>query len=144
MKKLVSALSFILFLGTFSVSAQCCSGTANKETSKTTCCNKDNTESVVKTYYFHATRRCATCQAVEAVTKEALEEYYGDKVSFASINSEKENDNPLLKELKISGQTLVIVKGDKVINLTNYAFMNARTHPDKLKEKIKTTIDSMI
>jgi archaellin len=144
MKKIISSLSFILLLGILSVSAQCCSGTSNKEASKTTCSTQDNTEAEVKAYYFHATRRCATCQAVEAVTEETLKELYGDKTTFTSINREEEKDNALIKKYNISGQTLIIVKGDQVINLTNYAFMNARTHPDKLKAKIKTTIDSLI
>lgn len=119
---------------------------------KNTTSNSKSTKKVVQTqtnakltvYYFHATRRCATCNAVESVAKKALKEYYGDKVSFASINREKEKDNPLIKQYKISGQTLIIIKGDKAVNLTNYAFMNARTNPEKLKAKIKTTIDSMI
>ncbi len=97
----------------------------------------------VKVYYFHMTHRCATCQAVESVTKDALHEYYGDNVFFESINIEKENDNPLLKKYKVSGQTLLITKGDKVIDITNQAFLNARTNPDKLKTKIKSTVDSI-
>ena len=36
----------------------------------------------VEVYYFHATKRCVTCEAVEAVTKEALKEYYGDKIKI--------------------------------------------------------------
>jgi len=95
-------------------------------------------------YYFHATRRCATCEAVEATTQEALKEFYGTKVSFTSINREEESENPLLGKYKISGQTLLIVKGDKVIDLTSDAFMNARTNPDKFKAKIKEIIDPMI
>jgi len=81
---------------------------------------------------------------VEAVAKEAIEEYYGDKVSYVVINREEDKDNPLVKKYEISGQTLLIVKGEKAVNLTNEAFLNARTNPDKLKVKIKSTIDSMM
>jgi len=98
----------------------------------------------VVVYYFHATKRCVTCKAVEAVTKEALKEYYGEKVVLTSINREKDKKNPLLKKYKVNGQTLLVVKGDDVVNLTSDAFLNARTKPEKLKKKIKTTIDSML
>ncbi len=141
MKKLISIFSFILILGVVSVSAQCCAG-ASKD--KTNCSGKVQSDSTVKAYYFHATRRCATCEAVEKVTKEALTEYYGNKITFEAINREKDKDNPLIKKHKVSGQTLLILKGDKVVNLTNFAFMNARTKPKKLKAKIKATVDSMI
>ena len=144
MKKTISILSLILFAGIFALSAQCCSDTPqNKENSK-----NSNTESgiitEIKVYYFHATRRCVTCQAVESVTIEALKEYYGDKVSFESINRETDKDNSLVEKYKISGQSLLITNDEKMVDLTNYAFMNARNNPDKLKLKIKETIDSML
>jgi hypothetical protein len=97
----------------------------------------------VEVYYFHATNRCVTCEAVEAVTKEALKQYYGDQITLKSINREEDKDNPLIEKHQISGQTLLILKGDKAENLTNFAFMNARTKPEKLKAKIKETIDKM-
>lgn len=96
-----------------------------------------------KVYYFHSTARCITCQTVEKVTKEAVKEFYGDKVSFLSVNNDDKTNESLMKKYRVSGQTLLIVKGDKVVNLTNDAFMNARTKPEKLKAKIKSTVDSL-
>jgi hypothetical protein len=143
MKKIISILSFVFVIGLLSLNAQCCNkATTDCETAKTTVQNQTKTD--VQAYYFHATRRCATCQAVESVTKDALKEYYGDKVAFQSLNIEEMKDKSLIEKYKVSGQTLLIIKGDKVVNLTNDAFMNARTNPDKLKAKIKSTVDSMI
>ncbi len=151
MKKLITILSLFFVAGVLSVSAQCgncslktsCGNTAECSTDKVVMANNNKTTSV-KAYYFHATHRCATCKAVEAVSREAIKEFYGNKVTFESINSEKENDNPLIQKYKVSGQTLLIVNGKKQVNLTNEAFMYARTNPDKLKSKIKSTIDSML
>ena len=145
MKKLISTLSFILFLGIVAVSAQCC----NEATAENLITEKEpiavNQQTVeVKAYYFHANRRCATCEAVEAVSKQAIKEYYGDEVVFESINRDEEKDNPLLKKYKISGQTFLVVSGDKKVDLTNDAFLNARTKPEKFKRKLKSTIDSML
>lgn len=142
MQKLL-VIIFLLGTLTFSVNAQCCSGAkeATSQAQKSECAKAES--STVKAYYFHATRRCETCQAVEKVTKETVETY-GTKVSFQSINRETDADNELLKKYKVSGQTLIIVSGDKVVNLTNDAFMNARTKPAKLEAKIKKTIDGML
>lgn len=145
MKKLISTFSLLLIIGTMSLSAQCCGSTTNdNSTSKTTCCSDAPKSSEVKAYYFHATRRCATCQAVETVSKEAIKEYYGDKVVFASINRDETQNKALVAQYKISGTALLIVNGDKSVNLTNDVFMNARNNPNKLKSKLKTTIDSML
>ncbi|PKQ63470.1 hypothetical protein BZG02_08825 [Labilibaculum filiforme] len=145
MKKLISTLSILLFVGVVAVSAQCCKGaTANNSSSTKVTCDENQKTSEVKVYYFHATRRCATCEAVEAVSKEAVKEYYGDKVVFQSINREEEVEKALVAKYKISGTSLLIVKGDKMVNLTNDAFLNARSNPDKLKSKLKSTVDSMM
>lgn len=97
----------------------------------------------VEVYYFHATNRCVTCEAVESVTREALKQYYGNQIIFNAVNREQEKDHPVMIKHKVSGQTLLILKGDKAIDLTTFAFMNARTKPEKLKAKIKDTIDKM-
>ncbi|PLW95736.1 MAG: hypothetical protein C0591_10435 [Marinilabiliales bacterium] len=102
----------------------------------------------VEVYYFHNTRRCATCEAVEAVTKSALEETYPEQMkngtmTFQSLNVEEESNEPLARELHVSGQTLLIVKDGKQKDLTNDAFMYARSNPDKLKEKIVNTITKL-
>ncbi len=131
-------------MGVIALSAQSCNDNVSENTNKTVVNADEIPTSVdVKVYYFHATRRCATCQAVESVTKEALMEYYGEKISFETINRE-EDENPMIAKYEISGQTLLILQGDKVTNLTNEAFMYARTSPDKFKAKLKFTIDKML
>jgi len=77
------------------------------------------------------------------VSKSYIKDTYGNKVPFQSINIENDASKSLVKKYKITGQALLIVKGEKVVNLTNDAFLNVRTKPEKLKAKIKTTIDSL-
>lgn len=145
MKKIISALSFILFMGVVAISTQSCnSATTDNTTSEKETLAENQELGKVKAYYFHATRRCATCQAVETVSKEAIKEYYGDKVTFESINRDEEKENPLMTKYKVNGQTLLIINGEKKVDLTNDAFLNARTNPDKFKRKLKSTIDSMM
>jgi len=98
----------------------------------------------VEVYYFHYTRRCATCNAVESVSKEAVAEFYGDKVEFAGYNLDEEAGETKGRELGVSGQTLLIVAGNTKINVTNEGFLNARSNPDKLKAIIKEKIDPLL
>lgn len=145
MKKLINTLSFILFIGVVGLSAQFGNDATAENLSAEKGAIAANQQTVkVKAYYFHANRRCATCEAVEAVSKEAIKDYYGNKVVFESINRDEEKDNPLLKKYKISGQTFLVVSGNKKVDLTNDAFLNARTKPEKFKRKLKSTIDSML
>lgn len=98
----------------------------------------------VEVLYFHYTRRCVTCNAVESVTKEAIAEMYGDKVSFAEYNLEEMDGEIKGKELEVSGQTLLIVADNTKINITNEGFLNARSNPEKLKQIIKKHIDPLL
>lgn len=97
----------------------------------------------IDVYYFHGTHRCTTCNAVEKVTRETLKQFYGDKLVLQSLNREEAKNSALVKKFQVSGQTLLIVKGDKKVDLTNLAFMNAERSPYRLKAKIRETIDQM-
>jgi hypothetical protein len=103
----------------------------------------------LQVYYFHFTARCATCNAVENETKVALEMFYADQVkegniAFASLNLDEDDGKKLAEQLKVSGQTLLLVKGDQMVNLTNEGFMNARTNSGKFHEILKSNIDKML
>ena len=103
----------------------------------------------ITVYYFHNSRRCATCEAVEKETISALNELYPEnvkdgKIVFISIDIEDGTHDKLVKDLEISGQTLLIISGDEKVNLTNDAFMYAKTKPEKLKAKIQRAIDKFV
>lgn len=134
--KTIKMISLLFVMASMSIS---CSGQTGKN--KNTSVKKSDD---VQVYYFHNTRRCATCKAVEAESKKAVEELYGNKVAFAAYNLEEEKGEEKANELGVSGQTLLIVGGDTKINITNEGFMNARNNPDKLKQIIKDKIDPLL
>ncbi|MCT4614707.1 MAG: nitrophenyl compound nitroreductase subunit ArsF family protein [Marinifilaceae bacterium] len=142
MKKFLSTICIITVIGLLSVSAQCCSSCSSSKTETTT--KLSSAKNKIEVYYFHATRRCATCKAVESVSAETIKNLKDKQIVFKSINRETERNNPLIKKFKISGQTLIIVGKSKSVNLTNFAFMNARTKPEKLKAKIQKTIKTLL
>jgi len=103
----------------------------------------------LQVYYFHFTKRCATCNAVETETRVALELFYGDQVkegeiAFTSLNLEEEDGEKMAQELNVSGQTLLLIKGNTKVNLTNDGFLNARTNPGKFHEILKINIDKLL
>ena len=98
----------------------------------------------VEAYYFHNAARCVTCKTVESEAKTDLESLYGGEVIFKALNLEDDSTKPIAKQLKVSGQTLLLVKGDKKINITNEGFMYARTNPAKFKSIIKEKVDGLL
>lgn len=105
---------------------------------------KGNAAPKIEAYYFHFTSRCVTCKAVEAEAKKDLESLYGSKVIFKSVNLDEASSKAIADRLNVEGQTLLVVKGDKKINLTNEGFMYARNNPEKFKAVIKEKVDPLL
>jgi hypothetical protein len=104
---------------------------------------KEDVVSEVKAYYFHNTRRCVTCKAVEDVAYNALKELSAGKILLKSVNLDDKTNKDLINNIGAKGQALLIVKGDKKIDLTTDGFLYARTDPDKFVQKIRETLDSL-
>lgn len=120
---------------------------ADPDSGNTSLTNPDDKK--VEVYYFHYTRRCATCMAVESETEKALKENFQQQmndgnITFLSVNIEEESNAPLVESMKISGQTLLFISGDRQEDLTNDAFLNARTKPEKFRQQVKDTVEQMI
>jgi hypothetical protein len=104
--------------------------------------------SPVGVYYFHFTRRCATCIAVEENSKKAVEELYPEQVKtgeyfFKGVDLDEESSNDIAKELGVGMQTLLVVHGDKKIDITGEGFMYAQEY-EKLKAEIQKAIEKAL
>ena len=102
----------------------------------------------IDVFYFHFTRRCATCLNVEKVSRESVEALFPGQVkrgeiSFQSVNLEDKDGEAIGARYKIEGQTLIVISGDKRIDLTDKGFMYANNSPEKLKAEIKKAVDGM-
>ena len=133
MKKFILFSFILMLMSTHSMIAQ----TSKKAT-------QSSASAKVEAYYFHMSARCVTCKAVEAEAKKNLETLYGDKVTFQAINIEDEANKAVVEKLKVSGQTLLIVKGDTKINLTNEGFLYALNNPEKFKSIIREKVDVLL
>ena len=119
-----------------------CSGCESK-----TCCSDTavaEAASQPQLVYFHNERRCATCMAVEDVAKEVIAQYGTDAIEFHSYQIGDAACEKLVKDLQISGQTLLLMGKDTTLNLTNEAFMYARVQPEKYKELLNAALKSVI
>src|SRR6056297_2805064 len=122
--KITQVLFFVMLAGIgLSCNAQSSQDSKQSENSQVKAEN-------VQVYYFHMTRRCATCKAVEDVSKQAVQEMNSDKVSFTGYNIEKPEGERMAKKMNVSGQTLLIAGGNEKINITREGFMNVRTKPE--------------
>lgn len=120
----------------------------NAQTSQENQKDESISSNKVEVYYFHLTSRCATCQAVEDETENSLNKLFPEKMksgemTFMSVDIEEESNEALAEKFDISGQTLLVVKGDKQDNLTNTAFLYARSNPEKLTKAIKESIEKL-
>ena len=141
MKKLISlSVLLLLVVSFFTVS----SIAADKKTQ--TAVSKS---AKVEVYYFHFTRRCVTCQAVEAESQKAIAALYPVQakkglITFKSVNLDEKSSEILAKKCNVSGQTLLVISGGKRVDLTEQGFMYAKSSPDKLKAELKRTIDPLL
>ncbi len=103
----------------------------------------------VEVYYFHMTIRCVTCKTVEAEARKNVEMLYPEqvkagKISFTALNLEEATGKSMGEKLGVNSQTLLIVKGDQKINITNEGFLYAVSQPQKFTEVMKSKIDPLI
>ena len=138
MKTIKLLFSVSLLLAVISCNAQ-----TAKEAAKTT------STPAVEAYYFHFSARCKTCRTVEAQAQANIELLYPElvksgKISFTSVNLDDADGKSIGKNIGVSGQTLILVKGDQKINITNEGFMYAVNQPEKFKSIIKEKVDGLL
>ncbi|MCK7518388.1 MAG: hypothetical protein MZV64_12040 [Ignavibacteriales bacterium] len=64
------------------------------------------------------------------------------KISFKAVNLDEADQAKLLPiNLGVNGQTLLLVRGDQKINITNEGFMYAVSQTGKFKAVIKEKVD---
>lgn len=138
MKKIIPVLTLVLIMvSLFSFSANCQKAQATK--------TSVSKSAKVEVYYFHFTRRCVTCQAVETESKKAITALYPEQakkglIAFKAVNLDEKATETLAKKCKAEGQALLIISGGKRIDLTEKGFMYALNSPEKLKAELKKAI----
>jgi len=139
MKNLLIAGILILLISGVSCNAQ----TDNRQTAET------DSATDIQVYYFHMTTRCITCTTIEAEARRNVEMLYPEqykkgKISFVALNIEEPAGKAVGEKLGVNSQTLLIVSGDKKINITNEGFLYSVAKPEKFSAVIKEKVDSLL
>ena len=133
MQKLLISLSFFMVIFVFSSN-----GYAQTDEQ-----NSKPQNNMVQVIDFHGTHRCATCNAIEKKTKEALNEYFkkdldNGTVTFQTINVDKKENLEISEEFEAFGTSLflnIITDGkSEKIDLTDFAFTYAREKDDSFEK----------
>lgn len=102
-------------------------------------------EALVKVLYFHGQMRCKTCVAIESETKKLLKEDFENELKdgslvFEVIDISKSENEKIADKYRITYSSLLIEKSEgaksEALNLTKFAFANARLKPQIFKEKL--------
>ncbi len=73
----------------------------------------ENTELIA--YYFHTTRRCASCKKIEAYSREAIETGFGEalktgELEWLVLNTDKPENKHFLEDYQLYTKSLVLSK----------------------------------
>jgi hypothetical protein len=103
--------------------------------------------------YFHATRRCATCMAIEENTKKTLDTYFSNQlktgmIKMTVINVDESKNKAIAEKYEASGSSLFLtttLNGKESRNdMTDFAFSYARNNPDKFMAGLKDKINELL
>ncbi len=115
------------------------------------CAQTDSTKTVstaesdgIEVLYFHGKQRCATCIAIERQTKQAVEELSDNRLTMRTIDISKKENESIVEKYEVAWSSLIVVKGDNVLNLTDLGFSLARNNPDGFRERLKSEIKQLL
>lgn len=105
------------------------------------------TDDVLTVYYFHGNKRCMTCNKIEQLTKQAVEEKYSGELAsgnivFLPVNVEIPENEHFIKDFELSVRSVVMAregkfeKFDSVWELVN--------EPEKFQSYIQDGIKEML
>lgn len=104
----------------------------------------------VEVIYFHGKQRCVTCRAIEQHAKNLLDVQYAGlmksgKVVFRVIDISKKENEAIAEKYQVTWSSLFLVSHrngrEKAENLTEFAFGNARSNPEKFKSGLRQRIN---
>ncbi len=129
--------------------AACDNGNAGKGRAEEGQSQKDH----VEVLYFHGKKRCATCMAIETRTREAIEAEFAEELKsgalvFKTIDISEPTNEYIADKYEIAWSSLLVSnwKNGKETydNITEYAFANARTSPDKFKNGVAQKLRTLL
>ena len=103
--------------------------------------------------YFHATRRCPTCMAIEENTKKTLNTYFSNQlkngtIKLTVINVDEDKNKAIAEKYEATGSALFLTRTnngkESKTDMTDFAFSYARINPDKFTTGLKDKINELL
>jgi len=103
--------------------------------------------------YFHATRRCPTCLAIEENTRKTLDTYFSDQlkngtIKLTVINVDEDKNKAITEKYEATGSALFLTRNnngkENKNDLTDFACSYARNNPDKFMADLKDKINELL
>lgn len=144
MKKILFAL-----LGVVITLSSC----GNSQSTKAQSAAKTAQKEYVEVLYFHGKQRCVTCNAIEKLTKEVIEQDFAQqvkdaKVVFKVIDISTEEGEKIADKYEVTWSSLFINKwkdGKEIKNnMTDFGFSYAKGSPDVFKAEVKKEIGEQL
>lgn len=107
----------------------------------------------VEVLYFHGAQRCPTCVAIEKLTKEVVETTFAEQtkngdVVFKNVDIAQKENEAIANRYEVTWSSLFVngwMAGEETpTNLTEFAFANARTNPEKFKTELTAKINELL
>lgn len=141
------ALSAIIVL---LITLTSCSGTPKKSNDTT---NAQTVNDHLEVLYFHGKQRCITCNAIEKLTKEVLDESFPEEVAngkilFRVVDISQEENQGIADKYEVSWSSLYLNKWSNAEeqreNMTDFGFSYAKSSPEVFKEGLKEKISTLL
>jgi len=110
-------------------------------------------ENGVEVLYFHGKQRCVTCNAIERLTREVIEENFAKEVKngtivFDVIDISQPENEAIADKYEVAFSSLFVTKWINGVsiktNMTDFAFSYAKNQPEAFKKGLKEKLDEVL
>ncbi len=143
-QNLIKTLMMVII---FSVNTSCTA--QNRKDSK-----KENVDSdYVEVIYFHGKKRCASCNAIERLSQEVVNEQFAQQLAdstliFRIVDITTKEGEKIADYFEVAWSSLFInqINGKKenINNMTKFAFATVLNNPDEFKKGVTDKINELI
>lgn len=143
MKKLLFALLAVITL------LSC----GNSQNAKAQSAAKATQKEYIEVLYFHGKQRCVTCNAIEKLTKEVVDQDFAQqvkdgKVVFKVIDISTKEGEKIADKYEVTWSSLYVNKWkdgkETKNNMTDFGFSYAKSSPEVFKAGVKKKIDELL
>lgn len=98
--------------------------------------------STIQVIQFHSEHRCMTCNLIEKLTRATLQKF--PAIPFSLVNVDDKKNEQIAEQFEATGTALFLYnpKKGKKKDLTDFAFMNASSNPEKFKKGLEKEINA--